>query len=222
MLPELALVLIPLLVVVDPPASLGLFLGLTGDRDAKGRRAVALKAGAFAASVLIVFAVGGRVMLQYLGIEIHSLQIAGGLLLVMIGLRMLREGRELPRRELKETHEREAAEARQAEVHLPTGGAHEHGDHDPSFVPLGLPMLAGPGAISLVIVQPTTAGLSVVTASILIVMTITVLALMAAAKAQHLIGDNGTRVITRIMGILTVAFAVQYVLDGIDGWQAAA
>ena len=56
--------------------------------------------------------------------------------------------------------------------------------------------------------------------SIAIVMTLTALFLMAAARMQKLLGDTGTRVITRIMGILTVAFAVQYVLDGLDGWLA--
>ncbi len=206
---SILLVFVPLLVVVDPPASLGLFLGLTHGRDRADRIRIAIKASSFAAIVLITFAASGRVMLEYLGIEIYSLQVAGGLLLTMIGLRMLREGREIPRRELRE-------------VHLPTGGAHhpDHDDSDPSYVPLGLPMLAGPGAISLVIVQSTTSGLSIVAAAILAVMAITMLFLMAAARLQGILGETGTRVITRIMGILTVAFAVQYVLDGLDSWIA--
>ncbi|MGB1586736.1 MAG: MarC family protein [Thermoplasmatota archaeon] len=209
MLSELLTVFVPLLVVVDPPASVGLFLGLTPDRTRAERIRIAIKAATFAAGVLALFAAAGRILLEYLGIEIYALQIAGGLLLVMIGLRMLREGREIPRRELRE-------------VHLPTGGAHDPDDEegDPSFVPLGLPMLAGPGAISLVIVQSTNIGLSLVGISIAIVMTLTALFLMAAARMQKLLGDTGTRVITRIMGILTVAFAVQYVLDGLDGWMA--
>ncbi len=212
---ELLLVLIPLLVIVDPPASLGLFLGLTEDRTRSERLRIAVKATAFAAVVLIVFASAGKSMLSYLGIELYSLRIAGGLLLVMIGLRMLREGREIPRRELKEAHLEQGKE-----VHLPTGGAHDlHDDRgDPSYVPLGIPMLAGPGAISLVIVQTTSYGLTTVGVSIIGVMAITLGFLAAAARLQGLLGDTGTRVITRIMGILTVAFAVQYVLDGIDGW----
>jgi len=208
-LSDILLVLVPLLVIVDPPASLGLFLGLTAGRNRAERGRIAVKATTFAAVVLVVFAVGGKWVLSYLGIELYALQIAGGLLLVMIGLRMLREGREIPRRELRE-------------VHLPTGGAHDpdDADGDPSYVPLGLPMLAGPGAISLVIVQTTTHGFGLVSASIGLVMAITMLFLMAAARLQGLLGETGSRVITRIMGILTVAFAVQYVLDGIDGWQA--
>ncbi len=210
MLEELVLVLVPLLVIVDPPASLGLFLGLTTGRSRVERMQIALKATLFAATVLIVFAFGGKRVLEHLGIELYSLQIAGGFLLVMIGLRMLREGREIPRAELRE-------------VHLPTGGAKDLKEHDgdPSFVPLGLPMLAGPGAISLVIVQTTTVGLSLVALSILAVMAIALVTLLAAARLEKLLGDTGTRVITRIMGILTVAFAVQYVLDGLDGWVQA-
>ncbi len=205
----LLLLLIPLLVVVDPPASLGLFLGLTEGRTRAQRIRVAIKATSFAAAVLVVFAAGGKVILAYLGIEIYSLQVAGGLLLVMIGLRMLREGREIPRREIRE-------------IHLPTGGAQHLDDDqgDPSFVPLGLPMLAGPGAISLVIVQTTDFGVSMVAAGILGVMALTLLTLIGAARLQGLIGETGSRVITRIMGILTVAFAVQYILNGIDGWLA--
>lgn len=210
MLQELLLVLVPLLVIVDPPASLGLFLGLTEGRTRRARQLVALKATAFAATVLVVFAAAGKALLSYLGIELYSLQVAGGLLLVMIGLRMLREGREIPRRELRE-------------VHLPTGGAHDPDDGagDPSYVPLGLPMLAGPGAISLVIVQTTGFGLGVVGLSVVAVMAVTLLFLLAAVRVQGVLGETGSRVITRIMGILTVAFAVQYVLDGVQGWVAA-
>ncbi len=201
------LAVVPLFVIVDPFASLGLFLGLTHDRTRAARLRIALKASTFAAAVLVVFVLAGRVLLGSLGIELYSLQAAGGLLLVMIGLRMLREGREIPRRE----------------IGLPTGGAHDPDDSegDPSFVPLGLPMLAGPGAISLVIVQGTALGAPTVAAAVLIVMAATCAILLVAARMQAAIGDTGARVVTRIMGILTVAFAVQYVFDGVAGWRAA-
>ncbi|MCA1818770.1 MAG: MarC family protein, partial [Halobacteriales archaeon] len=97
--------------------------------------------------------------------------------------------------------------------------------HDPSLVPLGLPMLAGPGAISLVILlgtqSGTVTGAATLAAAIVATMVGSLLVLLAAARASHVIGQNGRRVITRIMGLLTVAFAVQYVLDGVDGWLAA-
>ncbi len=207
---DLLLVLVPLFVIVDPLASMGLFLGLTRDHSRSQRLRIALKASIFAAAVLVIFAAIGKTGMAFLGIELYSLQVAGGLLLVMIGLRMLREGREIPHREMRR-------------VDLPTGGAqdlHDKPEGDPSFVPLGLPMLAGPGAISLVIVQTTAHGLGIVTLSVLLVMVAAALTLMAAARMQVYLGDTGSRVITRIMGILTVAFAVQYVLDGVDAWLA--
>lgn len=203
-LTSLLLVLVPLFVIVDPFASIGLFLGLTVEHDRKGRRKIAIKASVFAAAVLVLFAVAGDAMLSYLGVELYALQTAGGLLLTMIGLNMLREGREIPRKEIQ----------------IPTGGHHLPGEEpgDPSFVPLGLPMLAGPGAISLVIVQSTASGLGVVTVSIAIVMVAAALLLMVAGRMQKHLGDDSSRVITRIMGILTVAFAAQYVFDGVAGW----
>lgn len=205
--PALVLALVPLFVIVDPFASLGLFVGLTRRRTAEERVAVAFKASAFAASVLLLFALAGKEFLGVLGIELYSLQAAGGLLLVMIGLRMLREGSEIPRQE----------------IGLPTGGATDpqRPEGDPSFVPLGLPMLAGPGAVSLVIVQTTDFGLLTVAAAVCLALGLSFLVLLAAVPLQARLGETGSRVVTRIMGILTVAFAAQYVFDGVDGWLAA-
>ncbi|HLF15878.1 MAG TPA: MarC family protein [Candidatus Thermoplasmatota archaeon] len=204
----LLLALVPLFVIVDPFASIGLYLGLTERHSPAERRAVAVKACLFAAVVLLLFAFLGRELLDYLGIQLYSLQVAGGLLLAVIGLNMLREGREL----------------QVDDIPLPTGGSHPQAApvrHDPSFVPLGLPMLAGPGAISLVIVQTTDYGIPTLGTAIALSMLGSLLVLLVAGQAQRLIGENGARVITRIMGLLTVAFAVQYVLDGIDAWKAA-
>lgn len=204
------LALVPLFVIVDPFASMGLYLGLTKVMDLRSRLMTAVKASLFAAAVLIVFAAGGKELMSLLGIELYALRVAGGLLLVMIGFRMLREGEEVPAAEI-------------GSVALPTGGNHQFSNRqgDPSFVPLGLPMLAGPGAISLVIVQTTSFGISTVSLSILAVMAASLLILVLAARMQVYLGETGSRVLTRIMGILTVAFAAQYVLDGLDGWLAA-
>lgn len=201
------LAIVPLFVIVDPFASVGLYLGLSAGDSMAARQRIAVKACLFAAAVLLVFTLGGKELLGFMGIELYSLQVAGGILLTLIGLRMLREGEEIPR----------------DQIPLPTGGTHSSAParHDPSFVPLGLPMLAGPGAISLVIVQTTSFRLSVIAIAIGAVMAASLLILLVAARLQTFIGANGTRIITRIMGLLTVAFAVQYVLDGVDGWLAA-
>jgi multiple antibiotic resistance protein len=207
----LVLALVPLFVVVDPLASIGLYLGLTARTDKRRRDRIALKACLFAAAVLMVFAVAGQGLLQYLGIQLYSLRVAGGILLVLIGLNMLKEGEEVPQREIAE-----------GELQVTTGGTHPAASvpHDPSLVPLGLPMLAGPGAISLVIVQATRFDLPVMAIAIGLTMLGALAILLATARASHIIGENGRRVITRIMGLLTVAFAVQYVFDGVNGWLA--
>lgn len=208
-LAEFLVALVPLFVVVDPLASIGLFLGLTARHTRSQKDRIALVACLFAAGVLIVFAVAGRALLQYLGIELYSLQVAGGILLTLIGLNMLKEGEELPTRQIRE-------------IELPTGGAHTTAvvPHDPSLVPLGLPMLAGPGAISLVIVQSTDTGFPILALAILVTMVGALAVLFVTARASHVIGENGRRVITRIMGLLTVAFAIQYVFNGINAWMS--
>ncbi len=213
MLGDLVLALVPLFVVVDPLASIGLYLGLTARHDRKGRDRIALKASLFAAAVLLAFALTGQALLRYLGIELYSLRVAGGILLTLIGLNMLKEGEEVPAREIAE-----------GELDVLTGGSHVAAPtpHDPSFVPLGLPMLAGPGAISLVIVQATEFNALTIGAAIVITMIAALGVLLVASRASHIIGENGRRVITRIMGLLTVAFAVQYVFDGVNGWMARA
>lgn len=214
-LTDVLLALVPLFVVVDPLASLGLYLGLTQRNTAAERQAIAVKAALFAGCVLLVFAFVGRQLLDYLGIELYSLQVAGGILLTIIGLNMLKEGEEPGHGDLGPD-----PDGRGLPVH--TGGTTPARPkrHDPSLVPLGLPMLAGPGAISLVIVQTTTFGFTVIGIAIAATMLASLVVLLIASRAQRLIGENGARVITRIMGLLTVAFAVQYVFDGVEGWLA--
>jgi multiple antibiotic resistance protein len=209
-LADLLLALVPLFVIVDPLASIGLYLGLTQRHAPAQRNAIAVKAALFAGCVLLAFAFLGRSLLAYLGIELYSLQVAGGILLTIIGLNMLKEGEEPGHGDVDS-------------VPVLTGGEHpvaRPATHDPSLVPLGLPMLAGPGAISLVIVQTTAFGFTVIGLAIALTMLAALAVLLIASRAQRLIGANGARVITRIMGLLTVAFAVQYVFDGVNGWLA--
>ncbi len=204
----LLLALVPLFVVVDPFASIGLYLGLTTRHTSAERKAIAIKAALFAGCVLLVFAFLGKQLLDYLGIELYSLRAAGGILLTIIGLNMLKEGEE----------------PGHTDIPVHTGGSYDVAQppkSDPSLVPLGLPMLAGPGAISLVIVQTTEFGFPTIGLAIAVTMAAALVVLLIANKAQRLIGENGARVITRIMGLLTVAFAVQYVFDGVSGWLAA-
>jgi len=89
---------------------------------------------------------------------------------------------------------------------------------DFGLVPIGMPMLAGPGSISLIILLGTTNSAPMVASAILLVMLISMLIFYAVSSMQHAIGENSTRVITRVMGLLTVTIAVQYFFDGLEGW----
>ena len=200
------LVFIPLLVVVNPPASLALFLTLGKDLDRSELRTIARRACAFAAVVLMGFLVGGEDLLHHLGIELYSLRVAGGLMLGIAGINMLKEGQKLSKKQFS----------------LDSGDEISTDEMiDFGLVPIGMPMLAGPGSISLIILLGTTNSASLVAWAILLVMLVSMLIFYAVSSMQHAIGENSTRVITRVMGLLTVTIAVQYFFDGLEGWYLA-
>ena len=90
---------------------------------------------------------------------------------------------------------------------------------DFSLVPLGMPMIAGPGSITLVILMGTTYGFRTVTLAILVVMAFSLSLFFLATNMKNMVGENSTRAITRVMGLLIVTTAVQYFLDGLNMWQ---
>ena len=200
MLNELLLILIPIFVVIDPFASLPLFLSLTAEMDEKARRYVAKLSNLVAFSFLTVFAFVGKLILDYLGISINALMIAGGLLMLFSGFEMMREG-DKPRSKRKK------------DVNLPPGNI--------AVVPLGTPMLAGPGALSLVIVMTQRYPMQfwpLIILAIGLTLLITLGIFMQGSRIYKVIGNTGSKALTRIMGLLVAAFAIQYILDGIAGW----
>jgi len=188
-----------LFVVVDPIGVAVLFLGLAGSRASDERRAIARKAVVVAACVLAVFALIGSAILNHLGITLNAFRVAGGLLLLKIASDMVFAQRE---RETKE----EEAEARER--------------LDISVFPLAIPLLAGPGALAAVMILAGTSApgaTGAVYASILLVSLIAYVSLLAAEWLFRLLGQTGINVVTRILGILLAALAVQYVADGAKG-----
>jgi multiple antibiotic resistance protein len=200
MLPE-ALIqsFLTLFVVVDPIGVAVLFLGLAGSRSPGERRSIARKAVLVAASVLFAFALFGAAILTHLGITLNAFRVAGGLLLLKIATDMVFAQLE---RETKE----EAAEARERP--------------DISVFPLAIPLLAGPGALAAVMILAGTsdhAAQGAVYLSILLVSVIAYISLIVAEWLFRLLGHTGVNVVTRILGILLAALAVQYVADGAKG-----
>ncbi len=199
MIEEFLLIFIPMFVVVDPFGVMPIYLVLTNTMDGAARRKTLRYSMVFATVLLTVFALIGKAVLDYLSVTIEALMIAGGLLLLVIGIMMLYEG-DTPRSRRKGVEEADTS---------------PHTPEDVAFVPLGTPMIAGPGAISVVIILTGTGDVPLVIASLLAIMGITGVLLWQAGVVYKVIGNAGARALTRVMGLITSAYAVQMILDGI-------
>jgi len=188
--------------LVDPFAAIPSFLAITQHADPARRRRMARKGAITCFIVLTSFAIAGQLIFRMFGITLPAFEIAGGLILLLIGLDML-EARRSP---TQETH-----------GDTVEGAAKE----DAGIVPLGIPMLAGPGAISSVMVLvgqvPTLWGwqMGAILGAIALTALVTYLVLGAAARVRQFLGETGIRILVRIMGLLLVALAMQYFVNGI-------
>jgi multiple antibiotic resistance protein len=186
--------------LVDPFAAIPSFIAITSDSDAKRRRRMALKASLTCFIVLTSFALAGRLIFRMFGITLPAFEIAGGLILLLIGIDML-EAKRSPTQEASE-------EARE-------GASKE----DAGIVPLGIPMLAGPGAISSVMVLVGSSPTAWQMFAILMAIGITAIAsygvLNGADRLRRLLGETGIRILVRIMGLLLMALAVQFFVNGL-------
>lgn len=188
--------------LVDPFAVIPTFLAMTAQFDAPRRKAIARRAAITCFLVLTCFALAGRLIFRVFGITLPAFQIAGGLILLLVGLEMLRAQRSSTQESPKETEE-----AMQKE--------------DPSVIPLGIPMLAGPGAISTVMVM---IGPSVdlgrdipIFAAIAITSFLSLIILSAADRVRKILGEIGINIFTRIMGLILTAIAMQFFINGLAG-----
>jgi multiple antibiotic resistance protein len=191
-----------LLFIVDPIAVIPTFLVITDDEDEAQRRRTALRACIAAALLLAAFALGGQLIFRVFGITLPAFRIAGGMILWLVAMDMLR-GRRTTQEGAPEINEGQAKE-------------------DVAITPLAMPMLAGPGAISTVMVL---SGQSraireqvVVYSSILLTMFVSWITLRVSTVLMRRVGQTGIRVMTRILGLLLAAVAVQFILTGVrDG-----
>ena len=192
---------VTLFVVVDPIGTTPLFIALTRGMDARARRRVALRAIAVAAALLTLFGLAGEAVLGFVGISMPAFRIAGGLLLFLTALDMLFE-RRTARREKKVEDEQASP------------------DDDPSVFPLAIPLIAGPGAIAAMILLTGSAegdarGQAVVFAVMAGVLALQLVLFLAGGPIERALGRTGTMVVTRLLGMLLAALAVQFVLDGL-------
>jgi multiple antibiotic resistance protein len=197
-----SLVIGSLLAMVNPLGALTIFVGLTATYSPRHRHLSALWACITAAAILLVFAAFGTAILRFFGITTNAFRIAGGILFFGIGWDMLQARRSRS----KTTPEEEEESAEKTEV---------------AVVPLGIPTLAGPGAITTVIAlmgqtgSPVEAG--IVYLGILGVLLISLLALLAGPGILRVLGQTGVNVFTRLMGLLVMVIGVQFVIDGLGG-----
>src|SRR5258708_27529840 len=186
--------------LVDPIAAVPAFLIITALAGAPVRRRMARRAAWTCFAVLCTFAIAGSLIFKLFGITLSAFKIAGGLILFLIGIDMLQARRSPTKETPKETEE----------------GAERE---DVGIIPLGIPMLAGPGSISTVMVLMGGAPVWWYAIPIFVAIAITAVAsfwtLAAADRVRGYLGETGIRILTRMMGLLLTAIAVQFVINGL-------
>ncbi len=192
--------LVSLWVIVDPPGNILAYLTLSAGLSSEEARTLARRACLFSFVVLTAFIVAGRLVLAFFGITLPAFQIAGGLILFRIAFDML--------------------EARGHFNRLDTSSSLVAEDYrDVALVPLAVPLLSGPGAISTVLVLTSRSRNLLEDGLILLALALVMLSTYAAFRfAEPLLGllkDTGIRLLTRLMGLILAALAVQFVLDGL-------
>ncbi|MDR1513455.1 MAG: MarC family protein [Propionibacteriaceae bacterium] len=192
---------VTLWVILDPPGLLPVFLGLTGSHTPKERHQAALKASLVAFGLISVFAAFGQIILEYLKISVAALQVAGGLLLLVVALELL-------------TGKMDSVEERpDRRVNV-------------AIVPLGTPLLAGPGAIvAMMVAVHDSTGLTdriVVGGALVAAMLAVFLFLRFASGLHRVLRDGGTILLGRVAGVLLSAIAVQMMADGVIGFVRTA
>ncbi len=192
---------VALLVVVDPPGMAPIFAALTRGYPQKRKRETAIRATVLGATILLVFALVGTALLEALGIGLPAFRIAGGVLLFLLALDMIFASSTGLRSKTVREQEEESCQ------------------QDVSVFPLAIPLLAGPGSITTVLLytgERSATELAVFVAVLLSVVLLTLASLLLAPLIVGLLGETGANVLSRVLGVLLAALGVQFILDGIQ------
>ena len=207
MLAHLLYSFVTLFVIIDPVGNAVIFAGLMRGAPERLRRLCALRGVLIATILILAFALGGGALLRALGITLPAFRIAGGILLFLLATEMVF--------------------ARESGIRRPTALEEEETEqrHDISVFPLAFPLLAGPGALTSIVLLVERAGAPLaelgVIASLVVVMAITLALLLVAPQVMRLAGVTGANVVSRVLGIILAALAAQLVLDGLAAvWPA--
>jgi multiple antibiotic resistance protein len=192
---------VTLLVIVDPLGTAVVFLGLAPHSTAASRRGMAWRGILLATAIILAFAAAGQLLLDMMGISLPAFRIAGGLLLFLLATDMVF--------------------ALHSGIRTTTGAEQQEAAHsrDVAVFPLAIPLLAGPGALtSIMLLMGDATGWSEragVLGSLIAVMALALMALLAAAQVGRLLGLTGANVVTRVLGVVLAALATQFVIDGV-------
>lgn len=190
---------VSLFVVVDPFGTAAVFAVLAQDMDRRQQCKVAIKAMLIALGILLLFSLFGRMLLEYMHISLPAFRVAGGLLLFVTAFRMIMGFHDPDQLNSEKTAYKDRS--------------------DIAVFPLAIPMLAGPGVMTAVIMFSTAAhdviSHAQVTVAIILVQIVGLFSLLGAAQISRFFGATGNSIIARIMGILLAAMAVQFMADGL-------
>jgi len=193
-LPNLVRAVIALFIVVDPFGNIPIFIGLTERMDSQQRKRIFHSATLIGFILLLVFTLIGQQILAFFNISLYSFMIAGGVLLLIIAVKLLIEG----------------------EWRVPTGSLEKL-----SSVPIAVPLLVGPGAMTTTMLNFQEFGIIITVAAVAIVFLIVWLVLKLIDPIHRFMGKTGAAIITRVMALLIAAIAVQYIINGITYYVPA-
>lgn len=198
---------VTLLVTIDPAGLAPLFLAVTGGMSSAQRRNVALRSALIGFSILLVFVIAGAGILTLFGITLPAFRVAGGLLLFWIAFEMIFGKRQ-------DRHQETAEKAITIDQ-----------VRSVAVFPLAIPLIAGPGAISAAILLsndfPSPVERAVLIGIMAAIILLVYLVFLVAERVDKLLGETGRSVLTRLLGVILSALAVQFVADGIKALIAA-
>jgi multiple antibiotic resistance protein len=193
-LSELFKAIIALFIIVDPFGNIPIFVGLTETMEDNQRKRIFNVATVVALVLLLVFSFAGQEILNLFGLSIYAFEVAGGLLLLIISIRIL----------------------------ISNTSSHEHLESPESMgaVPIAMPLLVGPGAITTTMFNIQTYGVYIAVLSVAAVLAVTWVTLRFMNNIYRFLGKTGSLVIARVMALLIAAIAVQYILTGVTHFLA--
>jgi multiple antibiotic resistance protein len=183
----------PLFVVIDPFGTMVLFMTMTTEYSVSEQKVAAKDAFVYGSIILVFFSITGSLILSLMGISLTAIQIAGGIILLIMGIEMVREG------------------------DRPKSTGKTFNNPDLGIVPFATPLLAGPGAISLVIILSRQSFFSAIITilSVVIIFVMVFVLFSYSRQISRAIGDKPMKAITRIFGLFVAGFAIQFILDAV-------